>query len=97
MESTDEIFCTHICWTDPYFSYSVCTVVKCFITPEKCGESIDDYQSNTVFREIQWTASFPPTVTSDDVYVNVLGSYLELHVLEPSLVQTGDFNLPISG
>lgn len=98
MESTDEIFALGSyagpSVDDPNFSYSVCTLVKC-PTREKCGKPADYYQSNTVFGEVQLTASFPPTMTSDDVYVNVLGSSLEL--LEPSLVQTGDFSLSISG
>ena len=98
MGSTDETFALGSyagpSIDDPNFSYSVCTLVKCS-TLEKCGEPVDDYQSNTVFGEIQLTALFPPTVTNDDVYMNVLGSYLEL--LEPLLVKTGDFSLSISG
>ena len=97
MESTDETFALgSYAGLSVDDLYSVCILVKCS-TLEKCGEPAGyyRYQSNTAFGEIQLTGSFPPTVTSDDVYVSVLGSNLQL--LEPSLVKTEDFSLSISG
>ena len=77
--------------TDSSLQYAVCTMVKCNASGKKCGEPVRGYSTETVFRKVHLSGSFPG---GSEVYASALGSGLEL--LSPMELSITDNSLSIN-